>query len=121
MPSRSSRTPGSPPIASPVRSLGGSGLHSSARSSPVIAMYDSSLANSVSLEDRAMPRSAPTAQSATLRPATADDLAAVEKLLSASGLPRAGVADALPTFLVAQSADGLVGVAGLRSEEHTSE
>jgi amino-acid N-acetyltransferase len=50
---------------------------------------------------------------ATLRHAHPDDLAAVERLLTASGLPLAGVAEALPTFTVAESAGGIVGVAGL--------
>ncbi|HML35206.1 arsenic resistance N-acetyltransferase ArsN2 [Sporomusa sphaeroides] len=48
----------------------------------------------------------------TLRPAQADDLAAVERLLTASGLPTAGVADHLATFFVAE-ADGVAGVIGL--------
>ena len=50
---------------------------------------------------------------ATLRPATADDLAGVERLLTASGLPLDGVREALPTFTVAEAAGDLVGVAGL--------
>src|SRR4051812_22104630 len=50
---------------------------------------------------------------ATLRPARAEDLGAVEQLLTASGLPLAGVADALPTFVVAEADGTLVGVAGL--------
>ncbi len=58
-----------------------------------------------------------TAPGATLRPARADDLAAIERLLTASSLPLAGVAEALPSFVVAEIAtrDGsdLVGVAGL--------
>jgi N-acetylglutamate synthase-like GNAT family acetyltransferase len=48
-----------------------------------------------------------------LRAASAADLAAVERLLSASGLPLDGVRDALPTFVVAESGTELVGVAGL--------
>jgi len=50
---------------------------------------------------------------AQLRPATATDLAAVERLLAASGLPLDGVRDALPTFVVAESGGEIVGVAGL--------
>jgi amino-acid N-acetyltransferase len=53
----------------------------------------------------------------TLRPATRADLDAVERLLAESGLPVAGVAVSLATFVVAEtiSAHGreLVGVAGL--------
>jgi amino-acid N-acetyltransferase len=49
----------------------------------------------------------------TLRPAIAADLAAVERLLVASTLPVAGVADALPSFIVAESDGRLVGVVGL--------
>jgi amino-acid N-acetyltransferase len=52
-----------------------------------------------------------------LRPATADDLPAVERLLSAAHLPLDGVAGALDAFTVAELGDGehraLVGVAGL--------
>lgn len=53
----------------------------------------------------------------TLRPATRDDLGAIERLLTRAALPLDGVADALPTFIVAEADDGatreLVGVAGL--------
>src|SRR6478609_9736395 len=51
--------------------------------------------------------------SATLRPARADDLAAVEQLLTASQLPLDGVREALPTFIVAEAGTDIVGVAGL--------
>jgi len=50
---------------------------------------------------------------ATLRPARETDLAAIERLLTASELPLAGVADHLPTFVVAEAEGALVGVAGL--------
>jgi amino-acid N-acetyltransferase len=50
---------------------------------------------------------------ARLRPATPNDLRAMEELLTASGLPTAGVADALPSFTVAVSGENVVGVAGL--------
>jgi amino-acid N-acetyltransferase len=42
-------------------------------------------------------------QTFSLRPATDRDLAAIERLLEASSLPRAGVADNLETFDVAES------------------
>ena len=48
-----------------------------------------------------------------LRPARADDLAAVEQLLTASQLPLDGVREALPTFIVAEAGADIVGVAGL--------
>jgi amino-acid N-acetyltransferase len=48
-----------------------------------------------------------------VRPATADDLAAVEQLLTESHLPLAGVREALKDFVIARSGDTLVGVAGL--------
>jgi N-acetylglutamate synthase-like GNAT family acetyltransferase len=48
-----------------------------------------------------------------LRAAAPTDLSAVEQLLVTSGLPLDGVSDALPTFVVAESGDDLVGVAGL--------
>ena len=48
-----------------------------------------------------------------LRAAVPDDLAAVERLLTASGLPLDGVGEALPTFVVAEAGDDVVGVAGL--------
>ena len=54
-----------------------------------------------------------TTPGATLRPAAPDDLARVEALLTASKLPLDGVAQALPTFVVAEHEGALVGVAGL--------
>ena len=48
-----------------------------------------------------------------IRPAEPSDLAAIQRLLTVSGLPLDGVRDALDGFVVAQSSDGLVGVAGL--------
>ena len=53
------------------------------------------------------------ASAATVRPATPADLAGVEGLLARSGLPLDGVRDALPTFVVAQAGNDMVGVAGL--------
>jgi N-acetylglutamate synthase-like GNAT family acetyltransferase len=53
------------------------------------------------------------AHKAILRPACDTDLAAVEKLLVASGLPVTGVAGALCSFIVAESDGRLVGVVGL--------
>ena len=51
---------------------------------------------------------------ATLRAASTTDLPAIENLLVASGLPTAGVADALDGFLVAESAEKqIVGVVGV--------
>ncbi len=54
-----------------------------------------------------------TTAGATLRPASPDDLAGIEALLTAYELPLDGVAEALPTFMVAEHAGTLVGVAGL--------
>jgi len=51
--------------------------------------------------------------SPALRAARIDDLAAVERLLSASQLPLDGVREALPTFIVAEVGADIVGVAGL--------
>jgi len=48
-----------------------------------------------------------------LRAATPGDLAAVERLLAAAGLPLDGVAAALPSFVVAEADGAIVGVAGL--------
>ena len=48
-----------------------------------------------------------------VRPAAPTDLEAVERLLTASGLPLEGVREALPTFVVADVGTDLVGVAGL--------
>lgn len=48
-----------------------------------------------------------------IRPAAPTDLAAVERLLSASNLPLEGVREALPAFVVAEVGDDVVGVAGL--------
>ena len=53
------------------------------------------------------------AATATIRPATADDLPGVETLLVASGLPTAGVAEALGNFLVAAQGGTIVGVVGV--------
>jgi arsenite methyltransferase len=49
----------------------------------------------------------------TLRSAQSGDLPKVLDLLTRSGLPSAGVADALPHFVTAESAGQLVGVVGL--------
>lgn len=48
-----------------------------------------------------------------IRPAARTDLAAIEHLLTASSLPTDGVSDALAGFVVAESGDAIVGVAGL--------
>jgi amino-acid N-acetyltransferase len=53
------------------------------------------------------------AAAARIRPARADDLAAVEQLLTASHLPLDGVRDAFPSFIVAEAGTDIVGVAGL--------
>lgn len=55
------------------------------------------------------------AREATLRPATRQDLRAIEQLLVSSGLPTAGVADGLSSFIVAVSEHDqrIVGVVGL--------
>ena len=54
-----------------------------------------------------------TAVTAAIRPANPDDLGGVEALLVASGLPTAGVAVALGSFLVAEHAGAIVGVVGV--------
>ena len=54
-----------------------------------------------------------TTPDAQVRPAQPQDLPAVERLLAASSLPLEGVRDALPTFVVAQAGNDIVGVAGL--------
>lgn len=62
-----------------------------------------------------MNRPASQYREATLRAATRADLPAIESLLAASGLPTAGVAEAIDGFLVAES-DGpkeIVGVVGV--------
>ncbi len=48
-----------------------------------------------------------------VRPAAPADLAAIERLLTASSLPFDGVRDALADFVVAEADDDIVGVAGL--------
>ena len=55
----------------------------------------------------------PNPGNALLRPAKPTDLAAVEQLLLAAGLPTDAVAESLKDFLVAESGGQLVGVAGL--------
>lgn len=47
------------------------------------------------------------------RPAEREDLASVEALLTASGLPTAGVADSFDEFVVAESGGQIVGVVGM--------
>lgn len=53
------------------------------------------------------------AREAALRVAIGSDLPAIERLLAASGLPTAGVAEALRGFVVAESDRTIVGVVGL--------
>jgi len=48
-----------------------------------------------------------------VRGAAPTDLAAIERLLTASGLPLDGVQEALSDFVVAEAGDDVVGVAGL--------
>ena len=48
-----------------------------------------------------------------LRAATEDDLAAVEQLLAASGLPLEGVEENFGDFIVAEEADAIAGVIGI--------
>jgi N-acetylglutamate synthase-like GNAT family acetyltransferase len=55
----------------------------------------------------------PASPGANVRPARSDDLPAVERLLTDAHLPLDGVAEALPTFFVAEAGGALVGVAGL--------
>ena len=50
---------------------------------------------------------------AHVRAATAEDLPAVEQLVTGSGLPLDGLREAFPTFVVAQAGNDIVGVAGL--------
>jgi N-acetylglutamate synthase-like GNAT family acetyltransferase len=50
---------------------------------------------------------------AQLRPARASDLPSIERLLTTSQLPLAGVADSLPGFVVAESDGAIVGTAAL--------
>jgi amino-acid N-acetyltransferase len=50
---------------------------------------------------------------ARLRDATVADLVGIERLLTASQLPLAGVAESLPGFVVAESAGAIVGTAAL--------
>ena len=59
------------------------------------------------------PNVAATASTAGLRAAAPSDLEAVERLLTASQLPVDGVREALPTFIVAEAGNEIVGVAGL--------
>lgn len=48
-----------------------------------------------------------------IRAARPDDLAAIERLLVVSSLPSDGVADGIPSFVVAEADGAIVGVAGL--------
>ena len=61
-----------------------------------------------------------TSSEAALRPARTADLPAIERLLTQSGLPLAGVADAIDGFLVAESGGALIGVAGLEIRSSTA-
>jgi amino-acid N-acetyltransferase len=55
----------------------------------------------------------PPADAPRVRSAAPGDLPAVERLLTASGLPLDGVAESFDTFVVAEAGSELVGVAGL--------
>lgn len=48
-----------------------------------------------------------------IRRPTENDVPAIERLLTASSLPLDGVREALPSFVLAEAGDTLVGVAGL--------
>lgn len=56
----------------------------------------------------------------SVRPATGADRAAVEALLSRSGLPLAGVEQWLPEFLVAEHEGAVVAVAGMELYESSA-
>jgi amino-acid N-acetyltransferase len=56
-----------------------------------------------------------TKSGAELRRASPSDLAAIERLLTANGLPMAGVREALDGFVVAEHERELVGVIGLEA------
>ena len=58
-------------------------------------------------------RTTASSPSPEIRRATATDLTRIEQLLVASGLPTAGVAEALCSFLVAEHDGALVGVVGV--------
>jgi N-acetylglutamate synthase-like GNAT family acetyltransferase len=60
-----------------------------------------------------MPATTDSTSAAVLRSARAEDLPAIEQLLTASGLPVAGVASALGGFVVAESGGSIVGTAAL--------
>jgi len=51
--------------------------------------------------------------SATIRPASFQDLGAIETLLTENSLPLDGVREALPSFLVAEADGRIVGVVGM--------
>lgn len=59
------------------------------------------------------PMSTPPADTPRVRPAALEDLPAVERLLTDSGLPLDGVRESFDTFVVAEAGSDLVGVAGL--------
>lgn len=54
-----------------------------------------------------------TMMAVEIRRPTENDLPAIERLLTASSLPLDGVREALPSFVLAEAGDTLVGVAGL--------
>ena len=60
-----------------------------------------------------MSMNAPQTTEPRVRAAAPTDLAAVERLLMASGLPLEGVQEALSDFVVAEAGEDVVGVAGL--------
>lgn len=60
-----------------------------------------------------MPKNSVQNDEPRVRPAAPGDLAAVERILTASGLPLDGVREALPNFVVAEAGGEVVGVAGL--------
>ncbi|HWR09781.1 arsenite methyltransferase [Sporomusa sp.] len=55
----------------------------------------------------------------TLRPAKPDDLPAIESLLTANGLPTAGIAEHLSSFVIADT-NGVAGVIGLELADGTA-
>ena len=54
-----------------------------------------------------------TTLAVTIRRPTENDLPAIERLLTAASLPLDGVREALPSFVLAEADDTIVGVAGL--------
>jgi amino-acid N-acetyltransferase len=77
------------------------------------AAHDTRMTTAANAEESSMTTTTESSTTPVIRAACSTDLPRIEALLTASGLPTAGVAQSIDEFLVAEHDGDLVGVVGL--------